>query len=80
MHNLHIMRNEMQLLVKELSDLELSKRWQFTRLSEEARLRRKLSKSGRLSPSVEKELVNVLSELADIQKIYQRALKIVDSI
>jgi len=74
------MRNEMQLLVKELSDLELSKRWQFSRLSEEARLRRKLSKSGRLSPSVEKELVNVLSELADIQKIYQRALKIVDSL
>jgi len=66
----------MQLLVKELSDLELSKRWQFTRLSERARLKRKLSPSGRLSPSVEKELVNVLSELADIQKIYQRALKI----
>ena len=70
------MRNEMQLLVKELSDLELSKRWQFTRLSEKARLKRKLSKSGRLSPSVEKELMDVHRDLADIQKIYQRALKI----
>ena len=76
MYNIHIMKNEMQLLIKELSDLELSKRWQFFRLSERARLRRKLSKRGKLPPSVKKELTNVLSELVSLQKMYQLALKI----
>ena len=70
------MKNEMQLLIKELGDLELSKRWQFTRLSEKARLKRKLSKRGRLSPLVKKELTNVLSELVSLQELYQLALKI----
>ena len=72
------MRNEMQLLVKELDNLELSKRWQFSRLSERARLKRKLSKRGKLPPSIKKELMDVLSDLADLQKMYQRALKIWD--
>ena len=70
------MKNEMQLLIKELGDLELSKRWQFTRLSEKARLKRKLSPKNRLSPLVKKELMDVLSDLVSLQKMYQLALKI----
>ena len=70
------MKNEMQLLIKELGNLELSKRWQFTRLSEKARLKRKLSPKNRLSPLVKKELMDVLSDLVSLQKMYQLALKI----